>query len=110
MICLIQSVSYSYFQGFPLHLLPMKSPHPIRKPYGEMGNCVPASMEVIEVSDEDRHRHWEVERSLKKVRIQCSHISSFQCIYMYLLGLVLLNTNDPVFSDEPKNGLTAQGT
>jgi len=67
-------------------------------------------MEVIEVSDEDRHRHWEVERSLKKVRIQCSHISSFQCIYMYLLGLVLLNTNDPVFSDEPKNGLTAQGT
>jgi len=42
-----------------------------------MGNCVPASVEVIEVSDEDRRRHREVERSLKKVRIQCSHLSFF---------------------------------
>ena len=62
------------------------------------------------MSDEDRRRHREVERSLKKVRIQCSHISFFQHIYTYLLGLVLLNTNDSVFSDEPKNGLTGQGT
>ena len=61
------------------------------------------------MSDEDRHRHREVERSLKKVRIQCSHFF-FQRIYMYLPGLVLLNTNDSVFSDEPKNGLTGQGT
>ena len=65
-------------------------------------------MEVVEVSDEDRRRHREVERSLKKVRIQCSLF--FQRIYTYLPGLVPLNTNDTVFSDEPKNGLTGQGT
>ena len=64
-----------------------------------MGNCVPASVEAIEVSDEDRRRHREVESSLKKVRIQCSHLFS-QHIYTYLPGPVLLNTNDAVFSDE----------
>jgi len=38
-----------------------------------MGNCIPASVEVIEVSDEDRRRHREAEWSLKKVRVQYSH-------------------------------------
>jgi hypothetical protein len=35
-----------------------------------MGNCM--SVGAIEVSDEDKRRHREVEKSLKQVRIQCS--------------------------------------
>ena len=64
-----------------------------------MGNCVPASVEVIEVSDEDGRRHREAERSLKRVRIQYSMFTSrfFQRIYTYLPDPVLFDTNDSVF-------------
>jgi hypothetical protein len=74
-----------------------------------MGNCVPASVEVIEVSDEDGRRHREAERSLKRVRIQCSYISLFQRVYTCRPDPVLFNTNDSVFADETKDGLTGQG-
>ena len=69
-----------------------------------MGNCIPASVEVIEVSDEDRRRHREAEWSLKKVRVQYSHpfFFFFQRTYTYLPGPVLFNSNDSVFQAKQK--------
>ena len=72
-----------------------------------MGNCISGG--AIEVSEEDRRRHREAEKSLKEVRIQCSPLA-FQCIYAYLPSLVPSNTNDAVLSGKAKDGLTGQGT
>lgn len=55
-----------------------------------MGNCISGG--AVEVSDEDRRRHKEAEKSLREVRIQ--HLNAFLRIYAYLPSSVLLSAKD----------------
>jgi guanine nucleotide-binding protein subunit alpha, other len=46
-----------------------------------MGNCVSGG--AAEVSDEDKRRHREAEKSLKEVRVESRYFLSFYHIYAY---------------------------
>jgi hypothetical protein len=59
----------------------------------------------VEVSDEDKRRHREVEKSLKEVRIQ---FHSFSRIYANVLSQYRVLTT--LSSGEAEVGLTGQGT
>jgi hypothetical protein len=72
-----------------------------------MGNC--ASAGATEVSDEDKRRHREAEKSLKEVRVKTATLSA---PYMRICGVSSLSvhsTNKNMLLGEAKDVLTGQG-